>query len=33
MILYKKVPGKKNPFIVENAWEQRMFTTMEKIGD
>jgi len=30
MILYKNVPGKNSPLIVENEWEQSMFTTMEK---
>ena len=31
MILYKKNREKRPP-IVENAWEQRMFTIMEKAG-
>ena len=26
----QKRPRKKSPIIVENAWEQRMFTTMQK---
>ena len=26
----RKIPMKKSSLIVENAWEQRMFTTMEK---
>ena len=29
---FKKSTWKKSPFLVENAWEQRMFTTMEKQG-
>ena len=31
MILLKNVP-EKFPIIVENAWEQRLFTTMQKEG-
>ena len=31
MISYKKVSG-KSPLIRKNAWEQSMFTTMEKRG-
>ena len=27
---YTKTPPGKSPIIVENAWEQRMFTTMQK---
>ena len=26
----QKNPRKKSPFKVENAWKQKMFTTMEK---
>ena len=28
----QKRPRKKSPLIVENAWEQRMFTIMQKRG-
>ena len=30
IVLYKNVPG-KSPIIVENAWEQKKFTTLEKM--
>ena len=32
LFLKEKRPRKTSPILVENAWEQRMFTTMQKKG-